>query len=108
MFGVRTLRLSVAAVAVAALIALGAVVALAAPASLGRAASPHSSAATAVYCPPGLKRGLRATITAYRKRMLTDRARYFRAHRSKTQRAAFVRLQSKQLAALQKKLKRCS
>jgi hypothetical protein len=105
---VRTLRLSLAVVAVAALIALAAAVALAAPGSLGRAASPKSGAATAVYCPPGLKRRLTATIPAYRKRMLTDRARYFRAHRSKKQRASFVRLQSKQLATLQKKLRRCS
>jgi hypothetical protein len=105
---VKTLRISLAAIAAAALLSVGAVVAFAAPGSLGRAASPEGGAARAVYCPAGLKKQLASSIAAYRKRMASDRTRYFRSHKSTKQRANFVRLQSQQLSALQKRLKRCS
>jgi hypothetical protein len=105
---VKTLRIALAALAAAAVLTVGAVVALAAPGSLGRAASPSGGAATAVYCPKGLAKQLAASVAGYRKRMVADRTRYFRTHKSKKQRANFVRLQSTQLAALQKKLKKCA
>ena len=41
-------------------------------------------------------------------RMVADRTRYFRTHKKSKQRAAFVRLQSQQLKALQKRLAKCS
>jgi hypothetical protein len=105
---VRAARIVLAVVAAAALVAIGAVVALAAPGSLGRAASPQGGAAQAVYCPPRLVRQLKAAVAAYQKRILKDRARYFRTHRSPVQRAKFVRLQRHQLEALQRRLKRCT
>ena len=40
--------------------------------------------------------------------MVADRTRYFRTHKKSKQRAAFVRLQSQQLKALQKRLAKCS
>jgi hypothetical protein len=104
---VKPLRLSLAALAVAALLAVGAMVAIAAPGSLVHAASPRAGAAHAVYCPDALKKRLKRTISAYRKRMVSDRQRYFRAHKVVKQRKAFVRLQNLQLQTLQKKLGRC-
>jgi hypothetical protein len=103
----KPVRIFLAALAVAALVAVGAVVAVAAPGSLVHAASPRAGAAHAVYCPDGLKRQLKRTIAAYRKRMVSDRRRYFRAHKARAQRNAFVRLQNLQLKTLQKKLRRC-
>jgi hypothetical protein len=105
---VNVVRSSLAVLAVAALLTVGAVVALAAPGSLGRAASPRGGAAVAVYCPTGLSKQLKAAVSGYRKRMVRDRTRYFRTHKSAKQRANFARLQSTQLAALQKKLRKCS
>jgi hypothetical protein len=105
---VKAARIVLAVVSAAALVGIGAVVALAAPGSLGRAASPQGGAAQSVYCPPRLKRQLKSSIAAYQKRMLKDRARYFRAHRSPVQRAKFVRLQRKQLETLQRRLRRCT
>ena len=102
------MRISLAVFAAVALLTVGAVVALAAPGSVGRAASPEGGAAQAVYCPTGLVKQLKAGINAYRKRMVSDRTRYFRTHKKTKQRAAFVRLQSEQLTALQKRLKKCS
>jgi hypothetical protein len=104
----QLMRLFLAALAATAVIAVGAVVALAAPGSVGRALSPQGGAATAVYCPNGLVKQLKTTVSSYRKRMVADRTRYFRAHKSAKQRAAFARLQTQQLAALQKKLAKCS
>jgi hypothetical protein len=104
---VKPLRLSLAALAIAALLAVGAVVAVAAPGSLGHAASPRGGAAHAVYCPAALKKQLKRTIAAYRKRMVSDRRRYFHAHKMAKQRNAFVRLQNLQMKTLQKKLGRC-
>lgn len=104
----KPVRLFLAATAAAAVISVGAVVALAAPGSLGRALSPRGGAAAAVYCPKSLVKQLRATVTSYKKRMVADRARYFRTHRSAKQRASFAKLQTQQLTALQKKLKKCS
>ncbi len=104
----KSARIVLAVVSAAALVGLGAVVAFAAPSSLGRAASPEGGAAQAVYCPKGLKKQLKGAVSAYRKRMTTDRTRYFRSHKSARQRAAFVRLQNHQLSTLQKKLKRCA
>jgi hypothetical protein len=105
---VKTLRISLAVFAAVALLTVGAVVALAAPGSLGRAAAPQGGAAQAVYCPTRLVKQLKSGVNLYRKRMVTDRVRYFRTHKKAKQRAAFVRLQSKQLTALQKRLKKCS
>jgi len=102
------MRLSLAVLAVAAVISVGAVVAVAAPGSVGRTLSPQGGAAAAVYCPKGLVKQLQSTVSGYRKRMVADRSRYFRTHHSAKQRAAFARLQTQQLAALQKKLKKCS
>jgi hypothetical protein len=105
---VKTLRLTLAVLAASALVAVGAVVALAAPGSLGRAASPQSSAAGSVYCPAGLKKQLKKTIAAYRKRITPDRRRYFKSHRSAKQRSRFAKLQTQQLKTLQRKLGKCS
>jgi hypothetical protein len=102
------MRISLAVFAALALLTVGAVVALAAPGALGRAASPSGGAADAVYCPAGLVKQLKAGVNTYRKRMVADRTRYFRAHKSTKQRAAFVRLQSQQLNSLQKRLAKCS
>ena len=102
------MRISLAVFAAVALLTVGAVVAFAAPGSLGRAASPHGGAAQAVYCPSRLVKQLKAGVNTYRKRMVADRTRYFRTHTIAKQRAAFVRLQSHQLTALQKRLKKCS
>jgi hypothetical protein len=105
---VKAARIVLAVVAAAALLAIGAVVALAAPGSIGRAASPQGGAAQSVYCSPRLKRQLKRSIAAYQKRILKDRARYFRTHPSPVQRARFIRLQRKQLQMLQRRLKRCT
>jgi hypothetical protein len=102
------MRFSLAALAAAAVIAVSAVVALAAPGSVGRALSPQRGAAAAVYCPKRLVKQLQTTVTSYRKRMVADRKRYFRAHKSAKQRTAFAKLQTKQLAALQKRLNKCA
>ena len=102
------MRISLAVFAAVALLTTGAVVALAAPGSLGRAASPEGGAAQAVYCPAGVVKQLKAGVNTYRKRMVADRTRYFRTHKKSKQRAAFVRLQSQQLKALQKRLAKCS
>jgi hypothetical protein len=102
------MRLLVAALAATAVIAVGAVVAVAAPGSVGRALSPQGGAAAAVYCPKTLVKQLKTTVTYYKKRMVADRTRYFRTHRSAKQRAAFAKLQTQQLTSLQKKLKKCS
>ena len=102
------MRISLAVFAAIALLTVGAVVALAAPGSLGRAASPEGGAAQAVYCPAGLVKQLKAGVNTYRKRMVADRTRYFRTHKSTKQRASFVRVQSQQLNALQKRLSKCS
>ena len=104
---VKPLRAVFVALAISALLAVGTVVAVAAPGSLGRAVSPKGGAAHAVYCPASLKKQLKRTIAAYRKRIAPDRQRYFRAHKSGKQRRAFVRLQNQQLKTLQKKLRRC-
>jgi len=102
------MRISLAVFAAVALLTVGAVVALAAPGSLGRAASPEGGAAQAVYCPAGVVKQLKAGVNTYRKRMVADRTRYFRTHKKSKQRAAFVRLQTQQLKALQKRLAKCS
>lgn len=106
-YGVRPIRIVLAVVSAAALVGIGAVVAVAAPGALGRAASPQGGAAQSVYCPPRLIRQLKASIAAYQKRILKDRARYFRTHKSAKQRARFVRLQRQQLQTLQRRLRRC-
>ena len=103
----KAARIVLVVVSAAALVGIGAVVALAAPGSLGRAASPHGGAAQSVYCPPRLVRQLKASIAAYQRRMLKDRARYFRTHKSPQQRARFVRLQRQQLQTLKRRLRRC-
>jgi hypothetical protein len=104
---VKTLRISLAVSAAVALLTVGAVVALAAPGSLGRAASPRGGAALAVYCPNGLVKQLKSSINTYKKRMVADRTRYFKAHKSSKQRTSFVRLQTQQLTSLQRRLGKC-
>jgi len=104
---VKAARIVLAVVSASVLVGIAAVDALAAPGALGRAASPHGGAAQAVYCPPRTKAQLKRAIAAYQKRILRDRARYFRTHRSAKKRARFVRLQRQRLETLQKRLRRC-
>ncbi|MFN2627234.1 MAG: hypothetical protein ABR569_01200 [Gaiellaceae bacterium] len=103
----KTLRIALAACAAAALLGLIAVIALAAPASLVRSASPANGAGRAVYCPTIVKKQRKAAIAAYRRRLLADRARFFASHRSRRERAAFVKLQRRQVLLLQRRLKQC-
>lgn len=96
-------RLTVAALAVAAALVLGALVATSAPGAL----VPRASAVTAEYCPPGeLARRLRA-YKAFTKQMSRQRYRYFRLTRSPRLRAVFVRKQKAQQRALRRAVLRC-
>jgi glycine/D-amino acid oxidase-like deaminating enzyme len=103
-----TIRIAFASLSAVLLLTLGAVVALAAPGAVSQAASPSGGAARAVYCPPGVRKQLKAAIDAFRKNMLKQRQAFFRTHHGSRDRAAFVKAQEAQLKALQKKLARCS
>ena len=103
-----SIRIAFASLSAVLLLALGAVVALAAPAAVTKAATPAGGAAQAVYCPPGVRKQLKAAVATFRKNMLAQRKAYFRTHPSGRQRAAFVKGQEAQLKTLQKKLARCS
>jgi len=72
--------------------------------SVAHAVAPGERAA----CTVKQKKQRQHAIAAYLKRMPKDRATYFRSHRSKKQRARFVRKQRAHLKALQSALARCS
>lgn len=98
------MRLVVAALAAAAVLVLGSLVVTAAPSAL----VPTASATKAEYCPPGeLARRLRA-YKAFTGQMSRQRYRYFQQTRNARLRAAFVRKQKAQQAALLRALLRCN
>jgi len=86
----------------ACLAALGLLALTGGPAA--QAVAPTAGAA----CTAQQKKQRQHAIAAYRKRMVKDRARYFKKQRSKTKRVAFVKKQKAHLKALQKALARCS
>jgi hypothetical protein len=106
--GVKTVRTTIALLAVAAILGVGAVVAFAAPAAVGHAASLNGGAGQSAYCRPGEKNRRARALAAYRKSMAAARQRYFRSHPKSADRVRFVKAQNAQLKALQRRLAQCS
>jgi M6 family metalloprotease-like protein len=79
--------------------AAGAAVALAAVAAFAWGPNPASAAATAT-CTYEQREAAAARLRVADRRAASERAAYFRRHKSRKQRAAFVRKQRKQLSAL--------
>ncbi len=106
----KTLRISLALLAAAALVAVGAVFAAAAPGSLA------ARSAGAQYCTASVKANRAAVVDAlrrqvaqakrdlktFRARQLADRRKFNRTHRGPAVRARFARRQDAQYAAVKK------